>query len=97
MQVDYLNTQEQQKFVWPASFAKARAFLDQLERGNGLEAAEITAARTELDSAEKLTGAPKQQALKKLASQLSKDAGRATDQPKARMLSAAVTELANAR
>src|SRR4029450_12521030 len=36
---DYLNAQEQRKFVWPASFAKARAFLDQLERNNGLAAA----------------------------------------------------------
>jgi hypothetical protein len=97
VQVEYLNTQDQQKFVWPPSFAKARAFLDQLERNNGLDAAKITAARTDLDSAEKLSGAPKQQALKKLASQLNKDAGRATDQAKARMLSAAVTELANAR
>ena len=35
---DYLNAQEQRKFVWPASFAKARAFLDQLERSNGLAA-----------------------------------------------------------
>ena len=35
---DYLNAQEQRKFVWPASFAKARAYLDQLERDNGLAA-----------------------------------------------------------
>ena len=29
---DYLNTQGQPKLVWPASFALARAYLDQLER-----------------------------------------------------------------
>src|SRR5687767_15746204 len=39
---DYLNAQEQRKMVWPASFAKARAFVDQLERSNGLAAARIT-------------------------------------------------------
>ena len=32
---DYLNAQEQRKLVWPASFAKARAYLDQLERSKG--------------------------------------------------------------
>ena len=30
--LDYLNTQGQPKFVWPASFALARAYVDQLER-----------------------------------------------------------------
>ena len=35
---DYLNAQDQQKFVWPPSFALARAYLDQLERSNGLAA-----------------------------------------------------------
>ena len=39
---DYLNAQEQRKIVWPASFAKARAFLDQLERSNGLAAARLS-------------------------------------------------------
>ena len=31
---DYLNVQDQPKIVWPASFALARAYLDQLEREN---------------------------------------------------------------
>lgn len=56
VQFDYLNAQEQRKYVWPASFAKARAFLDQLERNNGLAAARITAVRTELASAEQQSG-----------------------------------------
>ena len=42
---DYLNAQEQRKIVWPPSFAKARAYLDQLERNNGLPAARINATR----------------------------------------------------
>ena len=36
---DYLNAQDQQKFVWPPSFALARAYLDQLERSKGLRPA----------------------------------------------------------
>jgi hypothetical protein len=67
---EYLNAQEQRKIVWPASFAKPRAFLDQLERGSGLAAAKIAGARTELAGAEKLSGQPREQALRKLASQL---------------------------
>jgi hypothetical protein len=94
VQFDYLNAQEQRKLVWPPSFAKARAYLDQLERSSGLAAATIASARGDLAKAEKLAGAPRQQALKRLASQLNGDASRAADQAKARMLSEAVGELA---
>jgi hypothetical protein len=92
---DYLNAQEQRKIVWPPSFAKARAYLDQLERNSGLEAARISAARADLASAEKLSGRPQQQALRKLATQLNADLKNAGDQAKVRLLAIAVTELAN--
>ena len=36
--LDYLNAQGQPKFVWPPSFALARAYVDQLERSSGLSA-----------------------------------------------------------
>ena len=94
---DYLNAQQQRKFVWPPSFAMARAFVDQLERSKGLAAARITAVRTQLMSAEKLSGGQRQQALKKLATQLDAAASGATDQAKVRLLSAAVTEVAGVR
>ena len=97
VRVDYLNAQEQRKFVWPASFAKARAFLDQLERDNGLEPEKISAARANLVSAEKVSGRARQQALRTLATQLTADATSARDQAKVRMASSAVTELVNMR
>jgi hypothetical protein len=97
VQFDYLNAQEQRKLVWPPSFAKARAYLDQLERNRGLAAARIDTARTELASAETLTGEPRKQALERLAAQLKTDASRASDRAKAQLLSEAVTELATAR
>jgi hypothetical protein len=90
---DYLNAQEQRKLVWPPSFAKARAFVDQLERSNGLPASRIAAVRQNLDAAEKLSGQAKPQALRRLATRLTEDAKGSTDQPKARMLVAAVREL----
>jgi hypothetical protein len=97
VQWDYLNAQEQRKMVWPPSFAKARAYLDQLERDNGFASASIISARTELASAEKLSGQQRQQALQKLGAQLSNDASSAANQAKVKMLADAVNELATAR
>jgi hypothetical protein len=94
---DFLNAQEQRKIVWPPSFAKARAFLDQLERGNGLAAARIDAARRSLAGAEKQSGQTRQRTLRSLADELDKDLAGASDQPRVRMLAAAVAELASAR
>ena len=90
---DYLNAQEQRKLVWPPSFAKARAFVDQLERSDGLPAPRIASVRQDLAAAEKLKGQPRQQALRKIATQLTADAKTSTDQPKTRMLVNAVREL----
>jgi hypothetical protein len=92
-----LNAQEQPKMVWPASFALARAYLDQLERGNGLAAARITAVRNELAAAERLSGQARSTALTQLSTQLHSDANSARDSKKAHMLAAAVGELAGAR
>jgi LVIVD repeat len=94
---EYLNAQEQRRIVWPPTFAKARAYLDQLERSKGLAAPAISSARTQLATAEKLSGQPRQQALKRLATRLSADAKKAADPAKTRLLSTAVSELASAR
>jgi hypothetical protein len=92
--VDFLNVQDQQRVVWPASFVVPRAYLDQLERGNGLAAARIAAVRDALRRAERQTGAARRTALTRLAGQLDADAARASDQAKVRTLAAAVRELA---
>jgi hypothetical protein len=97
VQVSSLNVQDQQKIVWPASFALARAYLDQLERNNGLAAAKVTSARTALASAERLSGQKRKTALTRLATQLNGDAVGAADSAKVKALAAAVTDLANAK
>ena len=89
-----LNVQDQPKFVWPASFALARAYADQLERNKGMAASQIASTRSELAAAEKLTGAARKDALSKLATELGADARGATDQAKAGMLASAVNDLA---
>ncbi|MEP6573384.1 MAG: hypothetical protein ABJD11_11840, partial [Gemmatimonadota bacterium] len=94
--LDYLNVQDQPKFVWPASFVVARAYLDQLSRNNGLAANTVASTRKALDAAEKSTGMARQEALKKLSNDLHTDAASATDQPKVHALATVVGDLANA-
>ncbi|MBI4474197.1 MAG: hypothetical protein HY646_16115 [Acidobacteria bacterium] len=94
---DYYNTQDQQKFAWPPSFPLAKAYLDQLERSNGLAAARIQATRTALTAAERATGQQRRTALTQLASQLDGDLPGSSDQRKMKLLVAAVRDLANAR
>jgi hypothetical protein len=92
---DYLNIQGQPKLVWPASFALARAYLDQLERSKGLEEGKIAAVRKALDGAEKASGVERQEALTQLATEVDADAAGAGDAGKVRTLAGAVKELAS--
>src|SRR5213080_3885910 len=79
---DYLNAQDQQKLVWPASFVVARAYVDQLERSHGLPTARIKATRARLQRAEKASGLSRRRALSTLATQLGTDARGSSDQAK---------------
>jgi hypothetical protein len=96
VRMEWFNPQEQPKFVWPPSFPKARALLDQLERSNGLAAARITSARAELQRAERAGGQARRTALLALAGQLGSDAGGSTDARRVKLLIDAVNELAAA-
>ncbi len=97
IQFDVLNVQDQPKLVWPASFVVARAYLDQLERSNGLARDRVSATRSELTRAEGLSGQARQDALTLLATQLDGDAQGAADQARVRSLAGAVRDLANAQ
>ena len=88
------NPQNQMKNTWPASFAVARAYLDQLMRGNGLKAERTAAIGKALHEAEKLQGGPRRVALNKLAMQLSDDAKGAADGARVKAMASAVSELA---
>ncbi|HEX6992191.1 MAG TPA: hypothetical protein VF151_09900, partial [Gemmatimonadales bacterium] len=92
--LDYLNTQGQPKFTWPASFSLARAYVDQLERSKGLSSSRISETRKALDSAEKASGSSRSDALNKLASSLQSDAGSSSDKAKVGKLVDAVKGLA---
>jgi hypothetical protein len=94
VRLDYLNAQGQPRFVWPPSFALARAHLDQLERANGLAADRISEAREVLASAEGISGEEQREALGALAAELDKDAEGAGDPAKVRTFISAVMNLA---
>jgi len=96
VRLDYLNVQGQPKFVWPPSFALARAYLDQLERSHGLESGRIAAVRQALTGAEQASGTKRQEALTRLAVQLDEDAGAAGDAAKVGILAGAVRDVAAA-
>jgi hypothetical protein len=88
---DYFNTQGQQQFVWPPSFALARAYVDQLERSGGLAAGRISAVRQALATAQGGSAA----GLSAVAAQLDGEASASRDASKVRALAAAVRDLAS--
>jgi hypothetical protein len=85
VKLTYLNTQGQPKFVWPATPALAKAYLDQLERSKGLSSSQISAARKAIDSGDKA-------AMAKSADAIS-GAGKGADAAKAQKLAATLREL----
>jgi hypothetical protein len=96
VKMDHWNPQDQQRFVWPPSFALARAYLDQLARSNGLGSEAITAARATLATAERGPASQRKAALTQLAAKLKADAT-ARDHAKVGALSTTLTDLANAQ
>jgi hypothetical protein len=91
---DYYNTQDQQQFVWPPSFALARAYVDQLERSSGLTSARISTVRQQLTAAESRSASSRKTSLRALATRLDADARSSKDTAKVHALAAAVRSLA---
>jgi hypothetical protein len=90
------NSQNQPKITWPTAVVVARAYLDQLKRGNAVNAARADAIAATLDRADRVTqrdkGAPAIAAeLSSLAADLDKEAGAATGRDAARLRSLAET------
>jgi hypothetical protein len=94
VRLDHFNAQAQPRFVWPATFALARAYVDQLERSAGLTAERLATVRAELAAAERAAGNARQQALGRLAQQLEGEAAASRDSAKVRALVVSVRDLA---
>ena len=91
----HLNSQGQPIYEWPATFALARAYLDQLGRWHGMTAAQVASARLAVNAAEAATGEERQDLLMALARRLREAAPGASDSDKVRELLVAVRRLAN--
>ncbi len=94
VRLEYLNAQSQPKASWPASFVLARAYVDQLARGNGLSGARVSAVRSELARAEGLSGADRRTSLTAMAMSLDADAQSSSDAMRVRKLAAVAREIA---
>ncbi|MGD0444853.1 MAG: hypothetical protein ABSA39_13045 [Edaphobacter sp.] len=73
-----LNVQNQDKFVWPANFVTAKAYLDQLARSNALDANRVASLKEAIAKAEAAQPKPKDVAqLHAMAASLDKEAATA--------------------
>jgi hypothetical protein len=91
------NPQSQPKLEWPAAFPVVRSYLDQVVRGNGLSTARTRAIASALDAAERQSGAARQQALTRLATQVDGDVKGAKDPARVRAMADAIRMLAAVR
>jgi hypothetical protein len=94
VKVDHFNPQLQTRLVWPASFVVARAYLDQLQRNDGLRKSWADPVSRDLARAERLRGEQRRAALTTLAARLDRDAKVAGDSTRVKALASVVRDLA---
>ena len=95
VELAYLNAQGQPVNEWPASFALARAYMDQIERSGQFSAGDLAQGRQLLDQAEAASGAARRQMLMSLADAIAQRAS-GDQAAKMTMLAQAVRDLAMA-
>ena len=95
VELAYLNAQGQPVNEWPASFALARAYMDQIERSGQFSAGDLAQGRQMLDQAEAASGAARRQMLMSLADAIAQRAS-GDQAAKVTMLAQAVRDLAMA-
>lgn len=93
VRLEYKNAQGQPKYVWPPSFALARAYADQLERTRGLTPDRLAAARQALAGAEAASGSTRRDQLNTLAKGLDRDLKGSADPGRVALLAGAVRGL----
>ncbi|HXT16370.1 MAG TPA: hypothetical protein VN706_12110 [Gemmatimonadaceae bacterium] len=92
---EFLNVQDQPKFVWPASFALSRSYTDQLERWHGLSADQVASVRSALTSAEAASGSARSAALNALAGKVREYESGSTDPQRVQWLAQSLRDLAS--
>lgn len=92
VELEYLNAQGQPKFEWPTTYALARAYVDQLHRGNGLSMDDIRELRIGIASAERTSDTD---VLRELAEELEDKATSSSQTEKVRNLANTLRGLAS--
>lgn len=77
-----LNPQGQPKYDWPATFALAKAYVDQLERSEGLSDDQLADVRDQLADAENASGSEQSEVLSSLADELEQQASSSSQSEK---------------
>jgi hypothetical protein len=93
--LDFLNVQDQPKYVWPASFALSKAYTDQLERWKGLSSAQVSAVRSAIADAEGKSGAARKSALTSLSAKVRGYRAGSSDKARIDLLAKSLTDLAS--
>jgi hypothetical protein len=91
--LDYFNVQGQRKYTWPASFALARAYVDQLERSGGMSAGQADHVREHLAELESAPAAERREGLVEMATHLAQFAGESSDGAKVTLLAETAKKL----
>jgi len=98
VRMDYFNAQMQPRFEWPASFALSCAYLDQLERSRGLDAADVAEAREDLADAQAAASAAERRSdLLQLVDELEEEVARSSDRRKGELFLQSLRDLAAAQ
>ena len=92
--MDYLNAQGQPKFEWPASYALAKAYLDQLERNRELDMMSINSLRSSIVRAESANSSRQTELLNDLASEIESKASDSSNSEKMNKLAETMKNLA---
>jgi hypothetical protein len=92
---DQLNPQGQPKYNWPATFALAKAYIDQLERGRSLSPERISVIRGGLSEAEEASGSVQQKLLSNLADEVEGQASASGQTAKMNKLASTLRDLAS--
>lgn len=94
VKLDYLNAQGQPNYDWPASYALARAYVDQLERNRELDMQSLSSIRRGIAEAEDASGSKEAQLLNELASKIEGKTAASSNSKKMQKLAEALRNLA---
>lgn len=91
VKLDYLNAQGQPMFEWPTTFALAKAYVDQLDRNDGLSDNDLASLRAGISNAER----GNKNVLNELAETIEAKAGSSSQSEKVRTLAQTLRDLAS--